>query len=1325
MRRDSRINVCLLFAALSLRAAPAAHAACGTTATAVAGVSTIQSAVASAATQLTAGDHCVSITGGTYNEQVIVQNIVTNGFRIVIGAVPGTPVIVSPPVGSQGAFVIANDSVTIAGVNIQTANPMPYGVYVSSNYVAISSVNIVSPEGNINSAGIVLGSYGQVSNTYVEVLAAHALSMPGSQGTSVSYSIFETTGAAQYALYLVGASGNRFTGLFASNMGGRCAFLTGQSASNTIDLSTFTGGLGGAGVYFDGGSGNSIQSSVLNGGGNIAYGGDAGPGLDISGGVSNTVASSILTGGTAGEAGSGGSGATLEASANFNTVSLSTLTGGAGGQRPAGYLSSGGHGLLIYTSQSNTVAQSVLSGNAGGICAGGGGGPGGHGLYVNQGSNNAVTQSLLTGGTGGGGEQHLGGLGGYGAFLSASSLNTISRSQLYGGPGGFGKGGPGLVPGNGGDGFNVSGGGSNVINNSLMSGAVGGTGDTTMGGGGGNGFTLSASASNTISQSMISGGPGAVSWSGGAFGANGYGAELLSNANSNTVSLSTITSAGCGLDLTGASNNAVVAAYVQGSSAVVISACAGTSISSSVLTGTSAYGGGVWLTGGSSGLTLTLDSVRGGSQAAGIFLDNGNSGTINVSSTSFQGSHIGLAIAPQASTASLSIASLNFSRLSSPGAVGIDFLGGVFAANLPGIDFADASVAVNVDASLLAPASRITMTNAQGPRAGASFANDPQKLVSWTSSNGTPGLPIGTALGASSITWTWTAAAGAVGYNFYPSTGGPAIALTGAALTQAGLSTNTAYGARVSALNAGGEGPLTAAATAYTLATPPTNAALKQVQTSSITLSWSANTNPPGTQYQAQLWTTGGATTTLTLTGLTTTFTMLSPQTTYYLGLAAINGNGFVTPAAVILTTTTLPGPLSSPPPTPTGLMATALGLSSMTWTWSAVFGATGYNFYPSTGGPAITLIGAALTQAGLSTNTAYGARVSALNAGGESPLTAAATTYTLAAAPMNAALTQVQTSSITLSWSANSNPPGTQYQAQLWTAGGATTTLTLTGLTTAFTMLSPQTTYYLGLAAINDNGFSTPAAVILTTATLPGPLHNPPPTLSINVEIGPRGGTIVFDPPAGLVTVIIPPNAFAQATNLTLSLPAGFPSPTTAALTDAGTGVGVQITADQPIQPGAVIVVSVTYRPSDVARPTAGNLSLASYDETRGLWVPLVSNVDTTHLTVTCQTDHFSIYQIMQVSASSTVDTAKAFPNPFRPSQGQTSMTFENLPAGSRLRIYDFLGSLVRDLTTDASGMASWDGTNQSGRKAASGTYFAFAQGAGGHTTFKVAIQR
>jgi acid phosphatase len=85
----------------------------------------------------------------------------------------------------------------------------------------------------------------------------------------------------------------------------------------------------------------------------------------------------------------------------------------------------------------------------------------------------------------------------------------------------------------------------------------------------------------------------------------------------------------------------------------------------------------------------------------------------------------------------------------------------------------------------------------------------------------------------------------------------------------------------------------------------------------------------------------------------------------------------------------------------------------------------------------------------------------------------------------------------------------------------------------------------------------------------------------------------------------------------------------------------------------------------------------------------------------------------------------AFAFPNPFRPARGPAFLTFAKTPAGATVRIYTMTGDLVRELTADRGGRATWDGANGSGRPAASGIYFAVVRGGGDQKTVRFAIER
>ncbi|HVA66119.1 MAG TPA: hypothetical protein VNK24_04250 [Elusimicrobiota bacterium] len=159
-------------------------------------------------------------------------------------------------------------------------------------------------------------------------------------------------------------------------------------------------------------------------------------------------------------------------------------------------------------------------------------------------------------------------------------------------------------------------------------------------------------------------------------------------------------------------------------------------------------------------------------------------------------------------------------------------------------------------------------------------------------------------------------------------------------------------------------------------------------------------------------------------------------------------------------------------------------------------------------------------------------------------------------------------------------------------------------------------------------------------------------------------------------------------------------------------------------------VTIVLPYNPA--ALPPGTDLSkLAVYYWNPQLqdWQAYASAVNPSSFTVSAQTMHFSLYQLMapaaapQDTASNTVATVQIACNPLRP--GCQPLKFKNLPAGARLRIYTLTGALVKDMNSDAKGDASWDGTNQSGAPCATGVYFVFAQGNGTTKTFKAAIQR
>jgi len=388
---------------------------------------TIQSAVDGLPSSL-AGPACVVIRdGGTYAEQVTVRGIANNGWPVTILGDPATvpAPVVAPPAASTAAFLIANASVAVQGIDIVPTAAIPYGVFISSPYAAISGVNIQDAGGKIATAGVSASSWTSVEKTSVTVGGANATGvwLPGITGASISYSSSAANGSAAYALRLTGASSNTVSDSFLVNLPGvgvqllnsngnaisrssiacdngtgiYAALYLSNSSSNTVTKTYVRNSFVDAISLRSGSNYNTISQStaVLTGAGGQAA-------LGLTGSHYNSVSGCMLTA-------SGGVGINLGTS-NFNAVSQTTMavTNGMGHQ-----------GLMFNVASSNTVTQCYIAD------------PQETGIsYFNGSSYNAVTQSVIVGGA-------SSNLYPSGVYLQNGSYNTIAQSVISN-PGGFG-----------------------------------------------------------------------------------------------------------------------------------------------------------------------------------------------------------------------------------------------------------------------------------------------------------------------------------------------------------------------------------------------------------------------------------------------------------------------------------------------------------------------------------------------------------------------------------------------------------------------------------------------------------------------------------------------------------------------------------------------------------------------------------------------------------------------------------------------------------------------------------------------------------------------
>ncbi|HTD72136.1 MAG TPA: hypothetical protein VK652_01310 [Steroidobacteraceae bacterium] len=245
------------------------------------------------------------------------------------------------------------------------------------------------------------------------------------------------------------------------------------------------------------------------------------------------------------------------------------------------------------------------------------------------------------------------------------------------------------------------------------------------------------------------------------------------------------------------------------------------------------------------------------------------------------------------------------------------------------------------------------------------------------------------------VTLTWTASAGATGYNVKRATtsGGPysqIAAPTSSGYTDFSVINGVTYYYVVSTLTAAGE----SANSAQVAATPsalsvapaaPTNLTATPGN-AMVTLAWTASTGTTGYNVK-RATTSGGPYTQLaapTANGYTDS--SVTNGTTYYYVVSAFNSTGESPNSAQV---SAMPKAPSVAPAAPTNLTATP-GNAVVTLAWTASTGATGYNVKRATtsGGPYTQLAApssSGYTDSSVTNGTTYYYVVSAFNSTGES----------------------------------------------------------------------------------------------------------------------------------------------------------------------------------------------------------------------------------------------------------------------------------------------------------------------------------------------------
>jgi predicted phage tail protein len=339
-----------------------------------------------------------------------------------------------------------------------------------------------------------------------------------------------------------------------------------------------------------------------------------------------------------------------------------------------------------------------------------------------------------------------------------------------------------------------------------------------------------------------------------------------------------------------------------------------------------------------------------------------------------------------------------------------------------------------------------------------------------------------------------------------------------------GLSPSTAYHFIVRAVDSAGASPGSTKASATTQAAAPTctvvptapSVTATSFSSSQINLSWSAVSSPPGCSgvtyavYQSTDASftpsdSNRAAINLATTGYSSTG--LSPSTTYYFVVRAVNAAGASPSSTRASAATQTAATCSAVPPAPS-VTALPFSATQINLSWAAVSPPQGcpavsYAVYQSTDAgftpsdatrAAINLTAPGYSATGLSPGTTYTFVVRAFDAAGASPDSSKASAATpggvatcsvAPSAPAGVVATARSSSGIDLGWTAVTPPPGcsVSYTVYQGTSGNFTPVdgnRVATGLSSpgyTVTGLSPSTTYHFVVRAVDGAGSSPDTA--------------------------------------------------------------------------------------------------------------------------------------------------------------------------------------------------------------------------------------------------------
>lgn len=317
---------------------------------------------------------------------------------------------------------------------------------------------------------------------------------------------------------------------------------------------------------------------------------------------------------------------------------------------------------------------------------------------------------------------------------------------------------------------------------------------------------------------------------------------------------------------------------------------------------------------------------------------------------------------------------------------------------------------------------------------------------------------------ASSLSFTWPAVAGATGYRIVKETAvDNSVAATSGSLS--GLAAGTSYNVKIRAYNSWGEGTESAPTSMITKPAAPTGLAFQSAGPGSINFSWTAVAGATGYKIYKNDVEYGS------VSSAYGSLSALDINTSYNIKVSAYNtsGEGAYTPNTAM--STVLPAPI--------GVAFTASNESTISLSWNAVAGATGYKILRDG-----LVAGSSSTNSGtlfsLAVGTTYNVQVLATNVWGDGVLSTGVPMSTALAAPTGLAFTSSNSSTVNFSWNAVAGASGYKiYRDGTYIGAVGTTSGSVSGL-------SPSTTYYIQVRAYNASDGALSSSVAMTTTAAP-----------------------------------------------------------------------------------------------------------------------------------------------------------------------------------------------------------------------------------------------